>query len=399
MPKKRGKKAPYLLISTLAVYICALMSGMVPANVNAGQSSDDVLVQDEVLLPVGQIAEPAALNIDITPNVGSDLLPEEMPDDEYTAEPEETELSAYVNGSSVRLRSQSNTSSDILHVFSRNTAVTVTGTEDDWYMVTYKGLEGYVLSDFITIGVLPAAAPAVSKTSASNVSAESAALIVIPEPQPEITSSDPLPALENDSEEAYVNASSVRLRSESNTASNTLRTLRRYTAVTVIGVENDYWYKAEVEGQTGYIFGDYVTFGKAPEPTIELLDWWNGGKSLMRTGTIGTLTDVATGRSFDIRVMSSGNHADSEPLTAADTATLKSIRGGSYSWTPRAALLTVGDRVIAVSYNGMPHGGSSISGNNFSGHFCIHFLNSRNHFNNRVAPEHQNRVSAAFNSR
>ena len=43
-----------------------------------------------------------------------------------------------------------------------------------------------------------------------------------------------------------------------------------------------------------------------------------------------------------------------------------------------------------------PHGTGSIKTNNFDGHHCIHFLNSRTHTGNRWDTAHQNMVQKAF---
>ena len=47
--------------------------------------------------------------------------------------------------------------------------------------------------------------------------------------------------------------------------------------------------------------------------------------------------------------------------------------------------------------NGMPHGTTTIS-NNFDGHFCIHFKNSKTHGTDKVDSEHQNCVNKAANA-
>ena len=44
--------------------------------------------------------------------------------------------------------------------------------------------------------------------------------------------------------------------------------------------------------------------------------------------------------------------------------------------------------------NGMPHGTSTID-NDFGGHFCIHFKNSKTHGTDRVDPDHQKCVTTA----
>ncbi len=126
----------------------------------------------------------------------------------------------------------------------------------------------------------------------------------------------------------------------------------------------------------------------------EYLDWAQA-RNIYTRGTIATVTDVSTGLSFKVKRRGGTNHADTEPLTAADTATMKRVYGGSWSWTPRAIIVSVGGRHIAASMNGMPHGGQFIHNNNFPGHICIHFKNSRTHNNNSISPTHQAAVRRA----
>lgn len=96
-----------------------------------------------------------------------------------------------------------------------------------------------------------------------------------------------------------------------------------------------------------------------------------------------TIKGVKTGKTFEAVRWSGYNHLDAEPRTSEDTATMKAIYGGSWSWSRRAILILYNGHVYAASMNGMPHGTSTIN-NDFSGHFCIHFLNSRTHETDRV---------------
>lgn len=128
------------------------------------------------------------------------------------------------------------------------------------------------------------------------------------------------------------------------------------------------------------------------------LDWFNGGSSVFSGTCVYTIKDVATGKMFQARRRFGSNHLDSEPLTAADTAIMKSIYGGSWSWNRRAILVMYNGRVYAASMNGMPHGTCGITNNNFDGHFCIHFYNSRTHGTNRVDEAHQSCVARAMNA-
>lgn len=140
-------------------------------------------------------------------------------------------------------------------------------------------------------------------------------------------------------------------------------------------------------------------FGKnAANYTVptEKLDWFNGGKNTIPKWTTFTIKDVATGRTFTVRRWSGYNHADVEPLTSADAATLKEIAGGSYSWARRAILVKYNGKVYAASMNTMPHGDDTIPGNNYDGHFCVHFYKSKTHESNRVDGAHQRAVNQAM---
>lgn len=132
----------------------------------------------------------------------------------------------------------------------------------------------------------------------------------------------------------------------------------------------------------------------------EYLDWFKEVQYIYKKGDEAIVTDVDTGKSFKVRRLYGGNHADTEPLTAEDTKIMKSIYGGSWSWDRRAIIVTVKDdknieHKIAASMNGMPHGGESIDNNGMKGHFCIHFKNSRTHSGSRLDPGHQNAVKKA----
>ena len=130
----------------------------------------------------------------------------------------------------------------------------------------------------------------------------------------------------------------------------------------------------------------------------EKLDWFKGGAQLFHGQCAMTIKDVNTGRTFRVQRRFGTNHLDVEPLTANDTAVLKSVFGGSFSWSRRAILVLFNGHVYAASMNGMPHGTYGITDNNFNGHFCIHFTNSRTHDTDKVDSAHQNCVQHALNA-
>ena len=129
---------------------------------------------------------------------------------------------------------------------------------------------------------------------------------------------------------------------------------------------------------------------------VELIDWFNGGSETFSRYMQAVVIDVQTGLSFNIRRFGGKFHADSEPLTPDDTAVMKTIYGGEWSWDRRAIWVKIGDRYIAASMNGMPHMVDPTPSNNFDGHFCVHFLNSKVHATSNACQRHQERVMEAF---
>lgn len=120
---------------------------------------------------------------------------------------------------------------------------------------------------------------------------------------------------------------------------------------------------------------------------------WFANKTKMNAagidkGKTATMIDIATGRSMKIKVQSTGNHADVEPLTASDTKVLCSLYGVNNSseletlnkWQRRAVVVEAanGDQFVGSIY-AIPHGANTVSGNNFDGQFCIHFKGSTIH--------------------
>lgn len=132
-----------------------------------------------------------------------------------------------------------------------------------------------------------------------------------------------------------------------------------------------------------------------PVQQVIKADWWSQGNALFPIYAKATITDIDSGLSFQVQRRGGTNHADVQPLTAKDTSIMKKIYGGEWSWNRKAILVTVNEKVLAASMNGMPHGDGAIQNNDFPGHFCIHMLNSRTHGSNKVDSQHQSMIEKA----
>ena len=109
--------------------------------------------------------------------------------------------------------------------------------------------------------------------------------------------------------------------------------------------------------------------------TIQLLHWFDDVKPTLQTGQNLIAYDPDTGISWTLRIMSRGNHADVEPLTAADTAAMFQAFGNKESWGPKVVYIKLPDgRWSIASTHNVAHGSQTISDNNFDGQNCVHFL-------------------------
>ncbi|WZL74413.1 peptidoglycan-binding domain-containing protein [Clostridiaceae bacterium 35-E11] len=161
-----------------------------------------------------------------------------------------------------------------------------------------------------------------------------------------------------------------------------------------------------------------ISRGTSRENTGEYLDWWaQVSNKIIHRQDVLLIKDVATGKTFKVKMTAGTNHADCEALTNQDTLIMKQIWGG-FSWTRRPVLVYKDNRVIAASMSNMPHAGveskpagqtvsnrsggfgtgynyDTIKGNGMDGHVDLHFKNSQRHKDNKPDPQHQNAVKKA----
>ncbi len=107
---------------------------------------------------------------------------------------------------------------------------------------------------------------------------------------------------------------------------------------------------------------------------VQLLHWYNDVKPSIRSGQTYYVYHPGSKLGWNMKFYSLGRHADSEPLTANDTANMNKAFG-STSWDPKVVYLRLpnGQWTLATMHN-TPHLSGSIKDNNFNGHLCVHFL-------------------------
>jgi cell wall-associated NlpC family hydrolase len=153
---------------------------------------------------------------------------------------------AEITGSEVNFRSGPGTDYAIYECLGKGTVVTVTDrSNSEWYGVTYNGHSGFVYSAYLDVYGAPApAAPA--------------------EPEP---AAAPAPA-QTGASSGTVNAMYVRFRSGPSTDHSILGEYNSGTALTVTG-SSDGWYAVVINGQSGYMYADYVTLGEGVQAPAE----------------------------------------------------------------------------------------------------------------------------------
>ena len=125
---------------------------------------------------------------------------------------------------------------------------------------------------------------------------------------------------------------------------------------------------------------NYITRLERQSPYGQLVPWTDV-RHIFGRYVKATVEDVETRLRFDVQRRAGSYHADVQPLTARDTAIMKEIYEGNWSWKRRAVIVEVDNKRIAASMSGMPHGAGAIRHNDFNGHFCIHFKDSTTHQN------------------
>ena len=147
----------------------------------------------------------------------------------------------FVNTTSLRLRSEPNTTSKIVSAAPKNDCVVVISKQGDWYKVNYNLQEGYMHSDYLNV-----------------LTAENAELGY-----------------------GSVNGSGVNIRSGPGTSYRSVATASKGSKCYIIGL-NKGWYKVIYNSTIGYIRSDFVDLTEIPyenQASPNTPKFYRGGKS------------------------------------------------------------------------------------------------------------------------
>lgn len=318
----------------------------------------------------------------------------------------------YVDTSKLVLRKSASKTSKALQTLSCGDKMTILEVNGDWYKVRYGKYTGYVMSEYvIVVGDLPTAKP--TATPAPTATPKPAATTAPTGSSSQGSSSSKVTAAPQSTSSTLRNGdtsgSVLTLQKALQSlgyytgnldgifgkgTENAVRAFQKQNGLTQDGVAGPNTLSALYNGNAS---SSGSSSSSSNSTKTESLDWFKNGNSAIPRGAVFTVKDVDTGKTFQVRRWAGSSHCDSEPLTSTDTATMKAIYGGSWSWTRRAILVSYNGHVYAASMNGMPHG-TSTRDNNFNGHFCIHFTGSKTHGTDRVDEDHQAAVQKALKS-
>jgi hypothetical protein len=294
---------------------------------------------------------------------------------DYVFEVTDTGLNGTILRDGVNLRADCTLEGEVVRQFSGGTGVQVTDYVNGWYAVTFGDAAGYVRNDCITV-TGEFTGETATRMLKSGMSGEA-----VKKAQEELKRRG-----------FFVGTVTSDYGPKTTQAVKDFQKAANVKADGVLGANT-----------LGLLYGNNnikVTIATASQVKgrVQMTEWSRVNTIIPRGKTFKVI-DVRTGVSWNERRHGGYLHIDAEPVTAEDTAKLKRVYGGSWSWNRRAVWVVYGNYVFAASMNGMPHAGESIgSSNNFNGHHCYHFYKSKTHVNQKQCSKHQAMVLAAYNA-
>lgn len=274
---------------------------------------------------------------------------------------------------------EASTSSGRYATLSTGKSIKVYATNGDWCRVSNNGVIGYMRK---------------SQLSTSQQDAEESGPQDVNQP-------------------GYVSVEMMKVYESASTSADVLATLSYGTQVQVLQISADgAWARFEYNGHKGFalrsnlssspIFSGGGSTGVPGSGSVLMVDWFTSDiQSIFSPGTYAVITDVDSGISWNVIRRNSTNHADVEPLTLADTEAMRQAcadSNGNWTYVRHAVWVTIDGQRYAASIYTEPHGEGQIDDNGYSGHLCVHFVNSRTHGSDKVDPDHQKMILKAYNA-
>lgn len=283
-----------------------------------------------------------------------------------------------VNTKSLVLRKSASKSSKALQTLDRGDMLEIISASGDWYKVSYGKYTGYVMKKYVkTSGKVQEETAANNKEETKN-DAPSGSLSII---RPGDRGSEVKKLQQALQSKGLYKGKIDGVYGSGTTAA--VKAFQKQKNLTRDGVAG--------KMTLGALYADTSSEGSVQTESLK----WFGNEDTIPKGAKVVIKDVYTGKTFNAVRWSGASHMDTQPASKEDTAVLKSIYGGSWSWKRRPILVKYNGHVFAASMNGMPHGTTTID-NDFGGHFCVHFTGSKTHGTDKVDSDHQSCVQTAL---
>ena len=141
-----------------------------------------------------------------------------------------------------------------------------------------------------------------------------------------------------------------------------------------------------------------ATFAAPRASEVRYANWYTEIRPIAQRLRNVVIYDFISGRHYNFRFYSLGKHADGDLPTKEDTATMNSVLGVN-NWTPRPVWVIFSDgRVYMVSTHSHGHEADYVSGNDLTGHLCVHFPREMDEAaqTGPYAVSHQNAILAGW---
>ena len=170
-------------------------------------------------------------------------------------------LPAYIVGSYVRFRSGPGTNYSILGTYNTGKAFYVHGKAGNgWLFATIDGVDGYVYENYVLVVNQSGYGSSTNSSAQQGSSGTQSSTPGVVQP---VTTPAPTPTPNTSSgKTAYITGNNVRFRAEPSMNSRIIDELFYGNAVTLHAVQSD-WALVTYNGQTGYVYAQYVKEGSA----------------------------------------------------------------------------------------------------------------------------------------
>lgn len=283
-----------------------------------------------------------------------------------------------VNTKSLVLRKSASKSSKALQTLDRGDMLEIISASGDWYKVSYGKYTGYVMKKYVKTSGKVQEETAANNKEETKSDAPGGSLSTI---RPGDRGSEVKKLQQALQSKGLYKGKIDGVYGSGTTAA--VKAFQKQKNLTRDGVAG--------KMTLGALYAEASSEGSVQTESLK----WFGNEDTIPKGAKVVIKDVYTGKTFNAVRWSGASHMDTQPASKEDTAVLKSIYGGSWSWKRRPILVKYNGHVYAASMNGMPHGTTTID-NDFGGHFCVHFTGSKTHGTDKVDSDHQSCVQTAL---